>query len=187
MNKAQDKGKDLTALQTSVLVAVIEHHRGKGEHLAIKVNGAAREVPLYGTPGAWFRARSSGERVTLASLYRHGLLTRRAWRGKDGEYSAAYEYAPASVVRDELRKKEQTEKLALGPAPEGTAKLVFKHEDTLDGMVIGPLWYVAADGTTKNVRDSETNNFNGKPYPEWFSLRDAEGYAKHLDLPLVEV
>ncbi len=43
-------------------------------------------------PFGWFRARSSGERVTLASLWRHGLLERRAWRGVEGEPDAAHEY-----------------------------------------------------------------------------------------------
>lgn len=43
-------------------------------------------------PG-WYRAQRSGERVTLANLWRHhGLLERRAWRGKAGETNAAYEY-----------------------------------------------------------------------------------------------
>lgn len=47
----------------------------------------------------WYRAASSGERVTLASLYRAGVLMRRAWRGNEGEADAAYEYrlrVPAS-------------------------------------------------------------------------------------------
>lgn len=42
--------------------------------------------------GAWYRAASSGQRVTLASLYRAGLLKRRAWRGVEGEPDAAHEY-----------------------------------------------------------------------------------------------
>lgn len=44
---------------------------------------------------AWFRARRSGERVTLANLWRHGKLERRAWRGTEGAASAAYEYRAA--------------------------------------------------------------------------------------------
>ena len=43
----------------------------------------------------WYRAQGSGERVTLASLYRKGRLTRRAWRGREGEPDAAHEYRPA--------------------------------------------------------------------------------------------
>lgn len=45
--------------------------------------------------GERYRAADSGERVTLASLYRgHALLIRWAWRGQEGERDAAYEYAP---------------------------------------------------------------------------------------------
>ncbi len=47
----------------------------------------------------WYRAGAddahgspAGERVTLASLFRGRMLVRRAWRGVDGEASAAYEY-----------------------------------------------------------------------------------------------
>lgn len=40
----------------------------------------------------WYRASSSGERVTLASLYRKGILQRRARRGAEGDANAAYEY-----------------------------------------------------------------------------------------------
>ncbi len=46
--------------------------------------------------GLWFRAEHPGQRVTLASLYRKGLLVRRVRRGKDGDPDAAYEYTTAS-------------------------------------------------------------------------------------------
>lgn len=57
-----------------------------------------QEVLLYvwmhsSAPRFWHRARSSGERVTLASLHRKGLLQRRAWRGAEGDADAAHEYA----------------------------------------------------------------------------------------------
>lgn len=42
--------------------------------------------------GEWYRASGSGERVTLASLYRRHLLERRAWRGVEGDPNAAHEY-----------------------------------------------------------------------------------------------
>lgn len=51
-----------------------------------------RSVFAATTRGQWYRAASSGERVTLASLYRHGALQRRAWRGNEGEADAAHEY-----------------------------------------------------------------------------------------------
>ncbi len=49
-------------------------------------------VAAHHLRGRWYRAASSGERVTLASLYRAGALKRRAWRGNEGEADAAYEY-----------------------------------------------------------------------------------------------
>jgi len=42
--------------------------------------------------GTWYRAASSGQRVTLASLFRAGMLKRRAWRGVEGAADAAHEY-----------------------------------------------------------------------------------------------
>ena len=48
--------------------------------------------------GGWFRARRHGERVTLASLYHNRLCERRAWRGREGEADAAYEYQAAPAV-----------------------------------------------------------------------------------------
>jgi hypothetical protein len=60
--------------------------------------------------GQRYRAESSGERVTLASLYRHRLLIRWAWRGQEGEADAAHEYALPAYVQRELRAglKEST-------------------------------------------------------------------------------
>lgn len=52
--------------------------------------------------GGWIRALSSGERVTLASLYGQGLLNRRAHRGEEGEANAAYEYQPVAYVFEGL-------------------------------------------------------------------------------------
>jgi hypothetical protein len=40
----------------------------------------------------WYRSESSGERVTLASLLRAGVVVRRVWRGKTGSANAVYEY-----------------------------------------------------------------------------------------------
>jgi hypothetical protein len=42
--------------------------------------------------GHWYRAARNGERVTLASLYRAGVLIRRPHRGVEGAADAAYEY-----------------------------------------------------------------------------------------------
>jgi len=53
-------------------------------------------------PGSWYRARDQGERVTLASLWRQGLLNRRAWRGAEGDANAAYEYRASKAVLEAL-------------------------------------------------------------------------------------
>jgi hypothetical protein len=54
--------------------------------------------------GGWYRAQGNGERVTLASLYRSGVLARRAWRGNEGEADAAYEYRLTPEVDQVLRQ-----------------------------------------------------------------------------------
>ena len=59
-------------------------------------------VALTEADGDWYRARSSGERVTLASLHTRGLLLRRAWRGTEGDRSAAHEYRLHELLRREL-------------------------------------------------------------------------------------
>lgn len=61
-------------------------------------------VSAHHLRGLWYRAASSGERVTLASLYRAGALTRRAWRGKDGAADAAYEYRLSPDADQALRQ-----------------------------------------------------------------------------------
>lgn len=54
--------------------------------------------------GLWYRAARSGEHVTLASLYRAGMLKRRAWRGNEGEADAAYEYRLTKETDQVLRQ-----------------------------------------------------------------------------------
>ena len=54
--------------------------------------------------GPDYRAAHNGERVTLASLYRAGALTRRAWRGNAGEADAAYEYRLTPEAEQALRQ-----------------------------------------------------------------------------------
>lgn len=55
--------------------------------------------------GQWFRARTSGERVTLASLYRHGLLTRYAWRTGKSSADDAYEYKLSDTFVEEWKRR----------------------------------------------------------------------------------
>lgn len=54
--------------------------------------------------GQWYRAASSGERVTLASLYYRGLIIRRAWRGVEGQRDAAHEYRTTEAVLAAMRE-----------------------------------------------------------------------------------
>ena len=61
-------------------------------------------VSAHHLRGLWYRAAHSGERVTLASLYRAGVLTRRAWRGNEGEADAAYEYRLTQEADQVLRQ-----------------------------------------------------------------------------------
>lgn len=55
--------------------------------------------------GGWARARTAGERVTLASLETRGWLERRAWRGDGISRDSAFEYRLAPIVRAELERR----------------------------------------------------------------------------------
>lgn len=66
-------------------------------------------VAAHHLRGLWYRAASSGERVTLASLFRAGALARRAWRGNEGEADAAYEYRLTIVADQALRQALSTD------------------------------------------------------------------------------
>ena len=68
--------------------------------------------------GRWYRAKSSGERVTLASLHRGLYLDRRAWRGVEGQADAAHEYQVTRGVLDALRlmRAEQARERSRNPA-----------------------------------------------------------------------
>lgn len=77
----------------------------------------------------WYRAQGQGERVTLAALYRKGLLERRAWRGTEGAADAAHEYMVAVVVQEELQRRSVLAATALeqdSPWPQVVA-LAIEH------------------------------------------------------------
>lgn len=78
---------------------------------------------------AFYRAASNGERVTLASLYRAGVLERRCWRGTDGAANAAYEYRPSSNLLTEIARNsgEQT-----------TAALMPVHAESAAVVPVAP-------------------------------------------------
>ena len=61
-------------------------------------------VSAHHLRGLWYRAATCGQRVTLASLFRAGVLTRRAWRGNEGAPYAAYEYRLAREADQVLRQ-----------------------------------------------------------------------------------
>ena len=86
----------------ATVAGALRHGRGVGDG-ALSDRQRETLVSVAGATlrGEWFRARGSGERVTLASLYRYGLLERRAWRG--GGMNKAHEYRVIDVVVQELR------------------------------------------------------------------------------------
>ena len=58
-----------------------------------------------------------------------------------------------------------------------TGTVIFKHEDDVHGMAIGPVWIADAEG---KLQPHEVNG------TKWFTLAYAEGLAKRLQLPLRE-
>lgn len=57
-------------------------------------------VTLSNVEGKWYRARTAGERVSLAYLVDSRRLVRRPWRGDGKNRSSAFEYArPTYVAR----------------------------------------------------------------------------------------
>lgn len=75
----------------------------KNTGLTLNQRAVLEKVVRANLLGQRYRAAGSGERVTLASLYRHGLLVRWAWRGQEGEEGAAHEYALSSHVERMIR------------------------------------------------------------------------------------
>jgi len=59
----------------------------------------------------WIRSQDHGQRVTLASLYTRGLLTRRAW-AKAGTTSPAHEYRMADDLYEAWLRKQQPQAVA---------------------------------------------------------------------------
>jgi hypothetical protein len=52
----------------------------------------------------WYRAESSGERITLASLLRAGVVVRQVWRARTRDTNAAHEYQLAAAVIAALKE-----------------------------------------------------------------------------------
>ncbi len=76
---------------------------------------------------------------------------------------------------------------AKGNAREAITKIVFKHEDEDRGMAIGPVWKII-DGRHVNYKDSDMKrSWDDTLFPEWFTLRQAQDFAKQLGVPIEEV
>ena len=58
--------------------------------------------------------------------------------------------------------------------------IVYKDEGEC-----GPVW-VVRDGKMSNYQDSDLEDFEGKPVPEWFTRRQAVAIAKEEGLPFEE-
>jgi len=78
--------------------------RTSPDRLSTKQRDTLMSVALVDRRHGWYRAASSGERVTLASLYTRNLLVRRAWRVGKSNADNAYEYRLTDVVREELER-----------------------------------------------------------------------------------
>jgi hypothetical protein len=75
--------------------------------------------------GHYYRAQRSGERVTLASLFRADVLTRRVWRGKP-PYEA-HEYRPSNEMLTELAREAGVGSTAeLMPATTGMLQAIAR-------------------------------------------------------------
>lgn len=70
----------------------------------LQIEVACKVIARYRRTGGWYRAHGNGERVTLASLYRAGVLQRRAWRGVEGHPDCAHEYHPSLETKAELAR-----------------------------------------------------------------------------------
>ncbi len=66
------------------------------------MTGPQRETILDVTrahrAGQWYRASGNGQRVSLASLFRHGVLERRVWR-VGAQANSAHEYQLGEDLR----------------------------------------------------------------------------------------
>jgi hypothetical protein len=83
---------------------VVQHHGGRHVSLSALQRASLVRCIHAARAGMWHRAIGSGERVTLASLWRRGLIERRAWRGVEGQADAAHEYRASAAVREEVTR-----------------------------------------------------------------------------------
>ncbi len=102
------------------------------------LSDAQRETARYllSDPQALKRARSAGERVTLASLYRRGIAERRAWRGAEGSADAAHEYRPSvALALSYARTRASAPELRAADALSAHAETIAR-EHTARGAIV---------------------------------------------------
>lgn len=76
----------------------------------------------------WYRAARNGERVTLVSLQRAGVLSRRIWRGA-GTSAPAHEYRPSNDLLCELARSSGASPVAdMSPVNIELQELVTQNE-----------------------------------------------------------
>ncbi len=94
----------------------------------LQVEVARKVIAQWRKDGRHYRATGSGERVTLASLYRAGVLIRRAWRGKPPH--EAHEYRPSNEMLTELARVAGVGSVAeLMPVVADMQAIAIAHEE----------------------------------------------------------
>lgn len=83
----------------------------------------------------------------------------------------------------EKRERHGAETISI-PKDPNIASLSFKHEGSSHGMAHGSVWKNMRDGTSDNLVDSPQKDWEGKPFPEWFTYAQAEEIAEWLGVPL---
>lgn len=94
----------------------------------------ARKVVLAWLDGhRWYRAQRNGERVTLVSLQRAGILVRRIWRGA-GSSAPAHKYRPSNILLTELaRVSGQSPVAVMSPVDATSQKIAIFIRDKTGG------------------------------------------------------
>ncbi len=68
--------------------------------------------------------------------------------------------------------------------PEGATGIAFKSEDEVDGVLIGPVWFVVGDELVPVIESEDSTS--GWPMAEWLDKPQAFRMAEHFGLKLSE-
>jgi len=68
--------------------------------------------------------------------------------------------------------------------PEGATGIAFKSEDEVDGVVIGPVWFVVGDELVPAIESEDSTP--DWPMAEWMDKPQAIRMAKHFGLEISE-